>query len=105
MVCQNIKMVQKVWHKLWAEAREMAEPGVDELVWGRQRMVRQNIKMVQKEWHKFWAEAREMGREEGDELWAEVREMDRIEGRLNSMGETKMVCQNRKMDQEEWDEI
>ena len=31
--------------------------------------------------------------------------MDRIEGRLIGMGETKMVCQNRKMDQEEWDEI
>ena len=89
-------MVQKVWHKLWAEAREMAESGVDELVWGRQRMVRQNIKMVQKEWQKFWAEAREMGCGEGDELWTEVREMDRIEGRLNSMGEKKGYVKTEK---------
>ena len=37
MVCQNIEMVQKEWHEFWAEAREMAETGVDELVWERQK--------------------------------------------------------------------
>ena len=90
MVCQNRKWIKRSGTSYGQRGGRCAKSRVDELVWGRQRVVCQNRT------NGLRGVVRVVGRGQGD---------GPNQGSIIGIGGHKMVFQNRRMDQKEWDEL